>query len=384
MRQLRLTLRQDGFMSPPGRRRRIGLVLYVGHGYTREILEGIADVARRLPHWQLHHFDYHVGRPIVSRRLLDCDGVITTHGKSADSLVDVDAPVVNIAGDLRRLPPNSVLGDDRAIGEAAAYAFRSAGHRRAAAVLSGSRHEFEVQRVRAFRQVMRREGRTFLGVASTRRTDLAAWFAKMTPPVALFLSQDNHWPIVLDALAAAHRAVPDDVSVIGGGAYGPLCDLFHPTLSSVDGNLFERGRAAAEHLERLMDGTPPRDTPLRIRPLGVVERESSNALAVADPDVAAAVLFLRRRLGDEISIDDVAGHVNVSRSTIERRFRETLGRTVTAELLRLRLQHARQLLQSTNLDTLQVALHSGFASRAALSKAFRRHLQLAPTDLRRR
>ena len=49
----------------------------------------------------------------------------------------------------------------------------------------------------------------------------------------------------------------------------------------------------------------------------------------------------------------------VSPSTLKNRFRTALGRTIHAELQRLRLERARQLLADTDLPLKQVAIQAG-------------------------
>jgi AraC-like DNA-binding protein len=73
-------------------------------------------------------------------------------------------------------------------------------------------------------------------------------------------------------------------------------------------------------------------------------RQSTDTLAVDDPDLASAVAFIRSHATDPIQVKDVLRAVAVSRRWLERRFREVLGRGPGAEIRRVRLARAEPVL----------------------------------------
>ena len=97
-------------------------------------------------------------------------------------------------------------------------------------------------------------------------------------------------------------------------------------------------------LANAMVGRKIRQPHLKIQPTGVVARGSTDMVAVEDALVKAAVQFIRAQAGRLIGVEQVAQAVAVSRRTLDRRFAEVLGRTVHAELARVRMQMARGLL----------------------------------------
>jgi len=60
------------------------------------------------------------------------------------------------------------------------------------------------------------------------------------------------------------------------------------------------------------------------------------------------------------------------------------GRTIVQEILAARLAEARRLLEETDLSVAAIAAQTGFASRRALTAAFRAELNTTPTAYRAR
>jgi len=89
-----------------------------------------------------------------------------------------------------------------------------------------------------------------------------------------------------------------------------------------------------------------------------------------------------RRLGDELSVADLAAHAHVSVRTLARRFVEDTGHTPLQWILRARVDLARELLESTQLGVDAIAARAGFGTGANLRQHFRRVLGTSPGDYR--
>ena len=115
---------------------------------------------------------------------------------------------------------------------------------------------------------------------------------------------------------------------------------------------------------------------------GVVARGSTDMVAVEDALVKAAVQFIRAQAGRLIGVEQVAQAVAVSRRTLDRRFAEVLGRTVHAELARVRMQMARGLLADGSRPIAEAARGCGYGTAASFSRAFRQHSGRWPSEYR--
>src|SRR5262249_49666248 len=123
--------------------------------------------------------------------------------------------------------------------------------------------------------------------------------------------------------------------------------------------------------------------PVIVPPRKLVARRSTDMLAIADPDVVAALRFFREHARDGIRVDDVLEHVSVSQRVLERKFRRYLGRTPKAELLRVQIARSKELLDESDLPLKVVAERCGFGSERYFSDAFCRVTGIRPGAFRR-
>jgi LacI family transcriptional regulator len=121
-----------------------------------------------------------------------------------------------------------------------------------------------------------------------------------------------------------------------------------------------------------------------IPPKGIVTRQSSDVLATADPDVSAAVRFIRDHACDGIKVEDVLRVVPVSRRILESRFKKMLGHTPHEEILRVQLHRVRELLEETDLPLATIANRAGFKYVEYLSVVFKRQFDVPPSQYRAR
>ncbi|MEM9132373.1 MAG: helix-turn-helix domain-containing protein [Actinomycetota bacterium] len=100
-------------------------------------------------------------------------------------------------------------------------------------------------------------------------------------------------------------------------------------------------------------------------------------------DVAEAMEWARRRLGEEITVASMADAANMSSRNFARRFAEEVGRTPLAWIRDQRLDRARVLLESTTLPIDEVARQSGHRTAETLRHHFRQRLDTSPGRYRR-
>lgn len=207
---------------------------------------------------------------------------------------------------------------------------------------------------------------------------LADWVRRLPKPIAVMACNDDRGLQLLDACRRADARVPDDVSVLGVDNDEFMCGLATPPLSSIDINLEGVGYRAAELLDRLMRrGLSPAE-PVLLPAGEVVSRQSTDGLAIDDPDFSAAVRYLRQHACQPVRMRDVTLATGLERRTLERKMKQLLGRSPKDELLRIQIDEAKRLLLSTQLSIKAVAVRTGFRNSRYFSKVFRNRVGLAP------
>ena len=94
--------------------------------------------------------------------------------------------------------------------------------------------------------------------------------------------------------------------------------------------------------------------------------------------------YMRARLGQQLSVTELAAQVSLSVSHFCRAFKGSFGVPPHAHLIRLRIERAQRLMLGTQEPLSQIALACGLADQAHLSKLFRRAMHESPSTWRRR
>lgn len=74
--------------------------------------------------------------------------------------------------------------------------------------------------------------------------------------------------------------------------------------------------------------------------------------------------------------------VPMSRRALERGFLRKIGRTIHDEIIRTRLDRARDLLNRTDMSLPEIATRCGFSSSSRLGVAFKRETDVSPGKFR--
>jgi AraC family transcriptional regulator len=98
----------------------------------------------------------------------------------------------------------------------------------------------------------------------------------------------------------------------------------------------------------------------------------------------AAKTYLASRIGERVTLDDVAGAVHASPFHLARIFQEQTGVPVHRYLIQLRLRASLERLLDGADDITALALELGFSSHSHFTDAFRREFGRAPSDIRPR
>ena len=105
---------------------------------------------------------------------------------------------------------------------------------------------------------------------------------------------------------------------------------------------------------------------------------------VDDPIVFKAVQIIWNHSYRDIHVDELVDTLPVTRRTLERKFIQTFGNSIGAEILHCRMERAKHLLTNTTLPIKHIALAVGFSGTDWMGKVFRRDLGMTPTQYRKK
>lgn len=382
-------------------RRKIALLIEWSRAYGRGVLGGIANYVKAHETWKIYQ---------TERRLCDGapgwlkdwrgDGVIARieNEELLEEIRKLDVPVVDLFEHRSTEGIPGVITDNRAIAHMAADHLIERGLKHFAYCGLPGVYSSEA-RGECFVEYLSRLGYEVSVYDNPEQSDssfistsednelrceetVASWVSSLPRPVGLMACNDLRAHQVLMACSDRSIAVPEELAVIGVDNDELICELCHPPLTSIEQNTEGVGYQAAGLLDRLLDGELAPAEPILVEPLGVVPRQSTDIVAVGDADVAAAVHFIRGHACDGIQVTDVLQHVQVSRSTLERRFTRLLGRSPKAEILRVRLDRVRHLLSMTDYPLARIAQLAGFEYMESMCECFKRVTGRTPGEYR--
>jgi LacI family transcriptional regulator len=234
---------------------------------------------------------------------------------------------------------------------------------------------------------------THIYSCSPKRTDsvwikeipgLSDWLKDLPKPIGLLACNDERAMNIVDACFQSNIKVPDEIAMIAVGNDDSICELANPPITSIKTDGEKAGYDAAALLDRMMQGSEKmKSQRIIVEPMYVVNRMSTDVLAVDDPDVAKALNFIRINANKPISVDDVVAIVPLSRRLLEKKFRQILDRSILKEIKKERVKHIARLLIETNLSFSEIAYSVGSSAVENLSRYFTKEMGISPNSYRK-
>jgi len=377
--------------------RYVGLFIETAHGCGRELLRGISRFIHETGRWSVR-FEPHAKRaePIHWLRTWQGDGLLVQvrNRGIAEIIHNLDIPVVDLCGEGRDIQFPRVRFDYRLASQRAFEHLHNRGFASFGLLSRARGEELRMdERAEAFTSIckaadyscpellVRLNGRQDPWPAAKKA--MAKWLATLPKPVAVFACDDVLGATLLDVCRQFDVAVPEQASVLGVGNDDVVCGLAYPTLSSVDVDQRRLGYEAARLLDHLMEKKSTTAKDVVLRPGYVIERDSTRIYSCRVPMINTAMEYIRSNACRGISARDVARHVHLSRSALDMRMSNTLGKTVHQQIREFQLAKAKQLLANTTLPIKRVASETGFTSVAYMTRVFRAETGTTPAEYRR-
>ncbi len=208
------------------------------------------------------------------------------------------------------------------------------------------------------------------------------WIKDLPRPCAILVAHDPLGRHLAQNCLQNEIEVPEEISILGVNNDDLVSSLANPPLSSImipwDKIGFEIGR----NMEKLLAGQKLAGQTILIDPTNIITRRSSDVTAVSDPIIPKALAFIRDNITTGINVSDVVEHVHVNRRTLEKSFRTHLNRSPREEIVRIRINTAKELLTTTDLAMPEIAERSGFSNAERLSIVFKQVAGVPPMTYR--
>ena len=371
--------------------RKVALLIETSNRYGRDLLYGVRDWMREGERWAIRFTEQGRRAPLPTwLKDWQGDGIIARvdSPQIAAALRRTRLPVVDVSAERFSSEFSRVSIDNAAVARLAAEHMEAKGFSDFA-YCGDRRFLWSRQRGAEFKRCLAAAGRRCVDFAEKAKGGrpgsdaeiraIARWLKGLPKPVGVFACYDGRALQVLEACQLLGLHVPEQVAVLGVDNDELVCELANPPLSSVQPNARRSGYEAAALLARLMGGEKKGVDPThQVQPVRVVERQSTDVVAVEDAKVAAALKFIRLHACEGVDVGDVLRAVPMSRTRLEQKFKALLGHSPHRQLVQQRIARAKHLLAESKVAISEVAEQAGFDNASYLSVAFRRETGLSP------
>jgi LacI family transcriptional regulator len=321
--------------------------------------------------------------------------IVCLHDPATEKIFEfLSLPIINISNTLPESKIPLVTQDDHQVGRVAARHLIDCGCQ-AFCFWGQPGGQYSEERLSGFREELVKAGfGSKLSVdggepeadkkASLVYRRMMRWLAAQPRPLGVFAALDSYAIALLRAAGEIGWRVPEDMAVLGAGNDDLYVQFESIPLSSVELPSRRIGYEAARLLDQMISRKQFIARSKRLPVSEVASRKSSDVLYVRDPFVSRAALYIRENAVQDLYIKDIAQASGVCRTELQQRFRAELGRSILAEVLRIRIGMAQSLLARTDLPMSLVAERCGFANSQRLCLLFRRVVGLSPKAYRKR
>lgn len=302
--------------------------------------------------------------------------------------------IVALAQDYKlRMPtiPN-ITGEYRLTGKMAADYFIQKGYKNFA--FYGYRDVvWSYERCDGFREQLAKHGfNSFSDYQHQRLEDLwfyetnslCEWLTSLPKPVALMACDDNQGNRITEACKVCDIKIPEELSVLGVDNDELTCNLSDPSLSSVNVDIVRAGFEAAQLIDKLIQNPlyPYRD--VVIKPICIVNRESTNIYATHNPHILRALQYIHHNMDSLLHVNDIVRQVPLSRRLLEMRFKEVTKQSVYKYIFNLRMERLAELLIESDSPISEIAVQVGLTDCRNLSRQFKALKGCTPNEYRKR
>jgi len=377
---------------------KVAVLLDTSRAYDRDVLKGITQFNKQ---YDKYHFFFHSPRYVridgqekLLKRLATWqpDGIIVREMADMDTLRALQIPLIVSPHTRPYADCVNLWADNEAIGELAGEYFLRKGYKHFGFV-GFETFQWSQQRAEGFARALGKpslEIDTFLFDSShtlweNLPNDLTQWLRELPRPCAIFSATDELNIHLLEAAKEATYHVPDELAILGVDNDELICEMTQPTLSSIDQNAQHAGfEAAASLLSWMESGIRPSEL-LLVKPTTVIERHSTNTLAIDDEQVRKALSYINAHAPfSDIDVNDVVSSITQSRRILEKKFKTLLKSSILDQIKKVRIQRIQYLLANTDLTVQQIAYEMAFGNPGNITRYFKQSTGFNPLEYRKK
>lgn len=214
--------------------------------------------------------------------------------------------------------------------------------------------------------------------------DLDNWLLSLPKPVGLLACDDNFALQVSEMCKINNIDIPKELSLIGVDNDELICNLSHPSISSIITNDEQGGYDTGKMLHNLI--VTNRNVPfnINIESIRIEHRKSTEKYNISDENILKAVDYIEKNITANLTVDKLLAVVPLSRRSLEIKFRDAMGVPLYQFILDKKMDYVSDLLLKTDKDLLDIAIEAGFNDVRNVYRLFKKTKGYTPMEFRKK
>lgn len=373
--------------------KKVILLLETSREFGRQLIIGIARYSRLNGPWSFYKEPTDLKSSIPHLTGWKPDGIIMRDSLISKELLKLKIPTILAIHDSRYPKDMPVIKtDSRSIAKMASEHLLEKGLKNLA-FCGFDTYDWSKERGEFFGEFNRQAGcgtHTYVAPKKVRKDDweneqhhVSEWVRALPKPVGIFACNDDRGQDVLEVCKMNNLNVPEDVAVIGVDNDRMICDIGDPPLTSIALNVEAAGFEAARLMDQMTGNKKISRKQIMVTPTHVVQRQSTDILAVDDFEVVSAINYIRKNARKKILVGDVVKVTSVSRRTLETKLRKTIHRSIHREIQQVRVELISRLLMETELSISEITALFDFTDVEHISRYFKKEKGVTLQEFRK-
>lgn len=219
---------------------------------------------------------------------------------------------------------------------------------------------------------------------SKSHIDLDNWLSSLPKPVAL-LACDDYFALQVSEMCKVNNIdIPGEISLLGIDNDELICNLSHPSISSIVTDDENGGYGTGKMLHKLITNKANAPFDIVIEPIRIELRQSTEKYNIASDYIKKVINYIEENITSNISVEELTGTVPLSRRNLEKKFKEATGISVYQFILDKKMEYISNALLTTDKGLLDIAIEVGFNDVRNAYRIFKKNTGYTPMNFRKR